>query len=84
MLTLPVTHSILISIYHIFKDGVVFKDLGTKYYNQLNKEHKINAYLKGVVYAFFAIQKNLLHSKQIHVSCRTNLFSFYKVTKMAN
>ena len=36
----------LISIYHILKDGVVFKDLGADYYNQFNKERKINAYLK--------------------------------------
>lgn len=28
------------------KDGVVFKDLGADYYNQFNKERKINAYLK--------------------------------------
>ena len=41
-----VAHSMLISIYHIFKDGVMFKDLGADYYNQFNKERKINAYLK--------------------------------------
>ena len=41
-----VAHSILIAIYHILKDGVVFKDLGAEYYNQFNKERKINAYLK--------------------------------------
>lgn len=41
-----VAHSILIAIYHILKDGVVFKDLGAEYYNQFNKEHKNNAYLK--------------------------------------
>ena len=35
-----------IAIYHILKDGVVFKDLGADYYNQFNKERKINAYLK--------------------------------------
>ena len=40
------THSMLIAIYHIIKDGVVFKDLGADYYNQFNKERKINAYLK--------------------------------------
>lgn len=32
--------------YYIIKDGVVFKDLGTEYYNQFNRERKINAYLK--------------------------------------
>lgn len=41
-----VAHSMLIAIYHILKDGVVFKDLGVDYYNQFNKERKINAYLK--------------------------------------
>ena len=41
-----VAHSMLIAIYHILKDGVVFKDLGAEYYTQFNKEHKINAYLK--------------------------------------
>ena len=41
-----VDHSILVAIYHILKDGVVFKDLGADYYNQFNKERKISAYLK--------------------------------------
>lgn len=41
-----VAHSMLVAIYHILKDGVVFKDLGADYYNQFNRERKINAYLK--------------------------------------
>lgn len=41
-----VAHSMLIAIYHILKEGVKFKDLGAEYYNQFNKERKINAYLK--------------------------------------
>ena len=41
-----VAHSMLIAIYHILKDKVVFKDLGAEYYNQFNRERKINAYLK--------------------------------------
>ncbi len=41
-----VAHSMLIAVYHILKDGVVFKDLGADYYNQFNKERKIAAYLK--------------------------------------
>lgn len=41
-----VAHSMLIAIYHILKDGVAFKDLGADYYNQFNKERKINSYLK--------------------------------------
>ena len=36
----------MIAIYHILNDGVEFKDLGADYYNQFNKERKINAYLK--------------------------------------
>ena len=41
-----VAHSMLVAIYHILKDSVVFKDLGADYYSQFNKERKINAYLK--------------------------------------
>lgn len=41
-----VAHSMLIAIYHVLKDGIAFKDLGAEYYNQFNKERKINAYLK--------------------------------------
>ncbi len=41
-----VAHSILIAIYHVLKDGVPFRDLGADYYNQFNKERKINGYLK--------------------------------------
>ena len=37
-----VAHSMLIAIYHILKYGTVFKDLGAGYYNQFNKESKIN------------------------------------------
>ena len=36
----------LIAIYHVLKYGTVFKDLGADYYNQFNKESKINAYIK--------------------------------------
>lgn len=41
-----VAHSMLIAIYHILRDGVKYQDLGADYYNQFNKERKINAYLK--------------------------------------
>jgi transposase len=41
-----VAHSMLIAIYHMLKYGVAFEDLGADYYNQFNKERKINAYLK--------------------------------------
>ena len=41
-----IAHSILIAIYHILKDGVGFRELGADYYNQFNRERKINGYLK--------------------------------------
>ena len=41
-----VAHSMLIAIYHILKDNIPFVDLGSDYYNQFNKERKINVYLK--------------------------------------
>ena len=41
-----VAHSMLTAIYHILKSGIAFHDLGADYYNQFNKERKINAYLK--------------------------------------
>ena len=41
-----VAHSMLIAIYHILKDNIPFVDLGSEYYNQFNKERKINIYLK--------------------------------------
>ncbi len=43
---IAVAHSMLIAIYHVLKDGVVFKDLGAGFYNQFNKGRNINAYLK--------------------------------------
>lgn len=44
--TVAVAHSMLISIYHMLKDNVPFRDLGADYYNHFNREHKINACLK--------------------------------------
>ena len=41
-----VAHSMLIAIYHILSEGEVFKDLGSNYYNQFNKERKANSMLK--------------------------------------
>ena len=41
-----VAHSMLVAVYHILNDGVVFQDLGAEYYNRFNKERKINTYLK--------------------------------------
>ncbi len=44
--TIAVAHSMLIAIYHILKNGVDFKDLGSDYYDSFNREHKIKGYLK--------------------------------------
>ena len=41
-----VAHSMLIAIYHILKDNVPFYDLGSDYFNQFNRERKINSLLK--------------------------------------
>lgn len=57
-------------IYHILKDGVEFKDLGAEYYNQFNKERKINAYIRlgshaamtGQPALFLATRKVMFHS----------------------
>lgn len=43
---IAVAHSMLIAIYHILKDDVAYKELGAEYYNQFNRESKINACLK--------------------------------------
>ena len=44
--TVAVAHSMLIAIYHILKYKVPFRDLGSAYYDNFNREHKINAYLR--------------------------------------
>jgi len=44
--TLAVAHSMLIAIYHILKNGVSFTDLGSSYYDNFNREHKVRSYLK--------------------------------------
>ena len=41
-----VAHSMLIAIYHMLKEHVPFKDLGSEYFNQFNRERKINSLLK--------------------------------------
>ena len=41
-----VAHSILIAIYHVLRNDVPFKDLGSDYYDNFNREHKIREYLK--------------------------------------
>ena len=62
-----VAHSMLIAIYHILNEGVVFKDLGADYYNQFNKEHKIDAYLNRGSLRFLATRKLLFHSKVCNI-----------------
>jgi len=44
--TIAVAHSMLIAIYHVLKNGVAFKDLGSDYYDNFNRDHKIRGYLK--------------------------------------
>jgi transposase len=44
--TIAVAHSMLIAIYHVLNEHVAFRDLGSDYYNNFNKEHKIRSYLK--------------------------------------
>lgn len=44
--TVAVAHSMLISIFHMLKNGVPFHDLGGDYYNQFNPDKKIDHYLK--------------------------------------
>ena len=41
-----VAHSMLIAIYHVLSTGEVYKDLGSNYYNQFNRERKANSMLK--------------------------------------
>ena len=42
---MAVAHSMLIAIYFVLS-GNDFKDLGADYYNQFNREKKINSHLK--------------------------------------
>ena len=44
--TIAVAHSMLIAIYHVLRNGVPFRDLGADYYDNFNRAHKINGYLK--------------------------------------
>ena len=42
---MAVAHSLLIAIYFVL-NGCVFEDLGANYYNQFNREKKINSHVK--------------------------------------
>ena len=44
--TVAVAHSMLIAIYHMLKDNVPFKDLGSDYYTKFNTESKAKYYMK--------------------------------------
>lgn len=44
--TVAVAHSMLIAIYHMLKDNVSFKNLGSDYYTKFNTEAKAKYYLK--------------------------------------
>lgn len=41
-----VAHSMLIALYHMIKENIDYVDLGDNYYNQFNREAKINHLLK--------------------------------------
>jgi transposase len=45
--TMAVAHSMLIAIYHVLQ-GNDFRDLGSEYYNQFNREKKINSHFKAL------------------------------------
>ena len=42
---MAVAHSILIAIYFVLS-GYAFRDLGADYYNQFNRDKKINSHVK--------------------------------------
>lgn len=44
--TVAVAHSMLIAIYHMLKDNVPFKNLGSDYYTKFNTDKKANYYIK--------------------------------------
>ena len=44
--TVAVAHSMLIAIYHMIKDNLPFKDLGSSYYSKYNTDSKVKYYMK--------------------------------------
>ena len=52
--SMAVAHSMLIAIYHVLQ-GNQFRDLGSEYYNQFNREKKINSHLKALAKLGFAL-----------------------------
>ncbi len=44
--TVAVAHSMLVAIYHMLKDNMPFKNLGSDYYTKFNTEKKANYHIK--------------------------------------
>lgn len=44
--TVAVAHSMLVAIYHMLKDNIPFKNLGSDYYTKFNTEKKANYHIK--------------------------------------
>nr|WP_326184232.1 hypothetical protein [uncultured Oscillibacter sp.] len=44
--TMAVAYSTPIAIYHVLREGVPFRNLGSDYYDGFRKENKIRSYLK--------------------------------------
>ena len=59
--TVAVAHSLLIAIYYVLK-GAEFRDLGADYYNQFNKEKKINSFVKQLAKLGVDIPDDVLQS----------------------
>ena len=55
-------HSMLIAIYHVLRDGVVFRDLGADYYTQFNKERKVHALLRKLHQLGWNLQSELVQA----------------------
>jgi hypothetical protein len=59
--TVAVAHSILIAIYHVLK-GEDFCDLGADYYNNFNRQKKINSHFKQLTKLGVSIPDDVLRS----------------------
>ena len=57
-----IAHSMLIAIYHVLRDGVVFRDLGADYYTQFNKERKVHALLRKLHQLGWNLQSELVQA----------------------
>ena len=69
--TMAVAHSMLIAIYFVLC-GSQFKDLGADYYNQFNREKKINSHIKqlsklGVTIPDYILREALPHPPDLHM-----------------